>query len=222
MIDHKVKPEKPLKSKENQTIKITMKKVKIIFSLALASFFTNCQVNDDNKDVTTKESEKITLYLVDQNQSITVRDLDEVKQIISTKYGNENEVVQQSIAKIEMLQEELNYSKNLFLDDKEVADKYQKRLENKFGKSNSEYKKATNGILWGGNATDFLSVTTIPLNLSSSKVNKASSWSALSGGIVTLCDKKWFQGDKYVLFSVIPGPTPVVPSDFDNRTDSFF
>lgn len=199
-----------------------MKKVKIIFSLALLSFFTNCQVNDDNKEVTKNENEKINLFLVDKNQSISVKSLDEVKQIISSNYGTENEIVQHSIAKIEMLQEELNYSKNLSLDDKDVADKYQEHLENKFGKANSEYKKSTNGILWDGEATDFLSVTTIPLNLSSSKVNRASSWSALGAGIVTLCDKKWFKGDKYVLFSVLPGPTPVIPSDFNDRTDSFF
>lgn len=188
----------------------------------LISFFTNCEVNNDEKEVEINKKDKITLFLADKNQSIQVTDLDEVKQILALKYGNDNPVVQKSLSKIEMLQKELEFTKNLDLNNNAVAEKYQTRLYNKFGQSDSEYKKSTNGILWDGIASGFLSVTTIPLNLSSSKINKASSWSAISPGLVTLCDYKWFKGEKFVVFSIIPGPTPVIPSYFDNRTDSFF
>lgn len=199
-----------------------MKKIKGIFMLTLLSFFTNCEVNNDEKKALNKESERIDLFLVDQKQSIQVRDLEEVKRILVSKYGDENEVVKESIAKIEMLQVELEYTKNLDLENEKVALAYQERLDAIFGKPSSEHKKATSGILWENNGSGFLSITSIPLNLSSSKVNKASSWSAISPGIVTLCDKKWFKGQKFVVFSIFPGPTPVIPTSFDNKTDSFF
>lgn len=199
-----------------------MKSVKVILILALSTFFTNCDINDDKRQGLSKEIERIDLFLVDKNESIQVRDLEEVKQLLVSKYGADNQVVKESVSRIQMLQEELEYTNNLDLDNEDVARKYQERLDAKFGKPTSEHKKSANGILWDNNQSGFLSVTTIPLNLSSSKVNKASSWSAITPGIVTLCDKKWFRGNKFVVFSIFPGPTPVIPSSFDNKTDSFF
>ncbi|MFC5045933.1 hypothetical protein ACFSTE_20440 [Aquimarina hainanensis] len=201
-----------------------MNNTHITLLLVLLSFTTLLSCTKEAlpaEEVNITEEESITLYLADVDETITVKSLDEVKVIIAKRYDQNNKAVKNAIGKINLFQKEMKYASTLDLTDPDVEKKYSQQIQQKYS-NHKVYNKSTNGILWDGHATGFLSVTTIPLNLKASKRNKASSWSPISPGTVVLCDKKWFKGSKFVLFSIIPGPTAVVHTPFDNKADSFF
>lgn len=164
--------------------------------------------------------EKISLYVAETGDYITVNSMDEIKDLIQTKYSH-LDYAEASIERLDAYEEELAYSETLDLEDPEVAQKYALDLSQRYGVTGSETAATRGtGILFDGQGTGFLSVTTVPLNLRSSKRNRASSWTAIAG-VTVLCDRTWWRGTKVVVLG-IASLVDLRPLGFDNRTDSFF
>lgn len=191
--------------------------------LSLSVLFSSCDKEEVNQvPNTTLESEEVVVHILEKDQTFTVQSLDEALATIEADY-KEASWSKGAINKIKLLQEELEYSKTLDLTRADVEEEYTEHLKDKYS-ANTEYSKATSGILWDGNLTGFLSVTTVPFNLTSSKRNRASSWQCIVPGSVILCDKTWFRGKKVILVGIPPFRVLLGGGiyNFDNRTDSFF
>jgi len=207
-----------------------MKVKKLVVTLAVATFLLNSCSKDESMDTDylinselynlDQENEKIIIHILETNEIVQVNSIDDAKYFIENQYSDK-EWANSTIEKIQLLKDELNYSKNLNLEDPSVEEKYAKHIKSKYNNS----KISTSGILWDNSSlTGFLSVTTIPFNLNSSKVNRASAWQCITPGTVILCDKKWFRGKKVIVVGL-----PILSVqlgggyyNFDNRTDSFF
>ncbi len=164
----------------------------------------------------------ITLDFSDTKQPIVVNSLEEAYKYITMNLDTGDLETKYVLQKIIRLEKELEYSKNLDLDDPQVATRYEKDFYARLGKDRYLRTESALGSLFDGIASGFLSITIVPLNLTSSKRNKASSVSRVFPlTSVILCDKTWFRGDKYIAWRVLPG-TIIIPSSFNNKTDSFF
>ncbi len=202
----------------------TKHRILAVAFLSLSTLFTSCNKDEiDETPVLEVESEEVVIHILETDETFTVRSLEEAQALIEGEHKDAS-WSKGAVNKIKLLQEELEYSNSLDLTKPAVEEEYTAHLEAKY-KANTEYSKATSGILWDGNLTGFLSVTTVPFNLTSSKRNRASSWQCILPGSVILCDKTWFRGKKIIVvgippFRVLLGGGGVY--HFDNRTDSFF
>ena len=196
-----------------------LKYLGIIGIIALFSCSSEEEVFPEQENI--DDPDRITLFLADKGITIELNDINDVKKHLKDHYPEHTDLIQKSIKKVNVFQEEVTYAQTLDLSIPKTAKQYEERLRNKY----STDSRVTPGVLWDGSSsssTGFISYTNIPTNLRKHKRNRASSWTPYSTGLVILCDKNWFRGDKFVLVSVIPGPTPVVISPFNNRTNSFF
>lgn len=195
---------------------------KIVFLLLLI-VVASCSVEENTFDSIIEE-ETVTLHIMGSNEVYKTSSLEEALLIIETEF-TEQEWAKGAQAKIRLLQDELNYSKTLNLEDAGVEEEYSTYVKEKYGPKNDAYQKATTGILWDSSSlTGFLAITTTPVNLRPSKRDKASAWQAISPGTVILCDKTWFRGNKAILVGVPPFYIQLGSGlyKFDNKTDSFF
>lgn len=144
------------------------------------------QVIAEEKSPST-DAAPLSLYVVETDELITVNSIDEIKDIIQTKYSH-LDYAQASIDKLNAYQEEAAYAESLDLDDPAVELEYSNSLKEKYGEVATE--RAGNGILYDGQASGFLSFTNVPWNLKKSKRDRASSWVGIIGTTV-LCEKTW-------------------------------
>ncbi|MGB3464471.1 MAG: hypothetical protein WBA74_04345 [Cyclobacteriaceae bacterium] len=179
-------------------------------------------LSDNTSDRDNANRDVIILDYSDTRPPLVVNSLEEASAFLLNNFDPDLPEVQGAVRKIDQLAKELEYSKDLDLDDPEVEAKYEVDFYERLGQSPTVQTEATLGTLFDGIASGFLSTTVVPLNLKSSKRNRASSVSRVfPGAMVILCDKKWFKGDKYIAWRLLPG-TIILPSSFNNRTDSFF
>jgi hypothetical protein len=201
----------------------TKHRILTVACLSLAMLFTSCNKDEiDETPVLEAEPEEVVIHILETDETFTMKSLEEALFFIETEH-KDAAWSKGATNKIKLLQEELEYSESLDLTRAAVEEEYTAHLEEKYS-ANIEYSKATSGILWDGDLTGFLSLTTVPLNLKSSKRNRASSWQCILPGTVILCDDTWFRGKKVIVvgfppFRVLLGGAYY---NFDNRTDSFF
>ncbi|PHS08579.1 MAG: hypothetical protein COA88_06340 [Kordia sp.] len=207
-----------------------MKIKKLIVTLSVATILLSSCSNDESIDTLplinselsspNQENEKITIHIVETDDIVEVNSIEEAVYFIENKYSDKV-WANSTLEKIQLLKNELDYSKNLNLEDPTIEEEYAKHIKSKYSKS----KISTSGILWDNSSlTGFLSVTTVPFNLKSSKVNRASAWQCITPGAVILCDKKWFRGKKVIVVGlpILSVQLGGAYYNFDNQTDSFF
>jgi hypothetical protein len=163
--------------------------------------------------------EQITLYLADTDEVIHLNSMDDLKDVLLLPKYSQMKNAKENMARFEAFQKELSYSKTLDLEDEAVTKAYEEYLWQEYGTADS---RLVEGILYDGQGTGFLSVTTtVPLNLKSSKRNRASSWQPIIGFNV-LCERTWWRGRKVVVLGAVGPLINLADLDFNNETDSYF
>jgi len=196
---------------------------------ALLLFLTSCNKESIIPSEVIEEAEapvinnaELSLYIAETGELITVNSMDEIKDLIQSKYSH-LEYAQAGMEKLDIFQEELAYSKTLDLENPEVAEQYTLDVNQRYSAIASETaaERGTGiGLLYDGQATGFLAPTNIPRNLNSSKRNRASSWIGVAGFYV-LCDRTWWRGQKVIVVG-LASLIDLRDLGFDNRTESFF